>query len=664
MTTTIFFAMLNRAVITLLCSVFFFIACHSQTPRKKNEKPQILFKINKRPVTVNEFIYLYEKNHPDREKDFTEQKINEYLELFINFKLKVEEARRRKLDTTKVFLTEYNGYREELRKPYLPDANMVDSLVRLTYSRQQEEINASHILIALKPDASPADTAKAYSEIMGLRNRVVSGEDFSRVAAQHSNDPSAKTNGGNLGYFTAMQMVYPFETAAYTTPVGNVSQPVRTKYGYHILKVSDRRPARHEVEVSHIMLRTGRDKDNDKIKNSIFNLHDQLRAGVSWPELCSQYSEDVNTKDDGGKLQPFGTGGMSAVPEFERIAFTLSEPGEISDPFQTQFGWHIMRLERKIPRPTFEEVKTSLRNKVTRDERTELSKQDLQKKLRIDHQFVEKADGRSLLMSMVDSSLQRGKWNPTVSAADGKKTVFVLSGTPHSIADLVAFIKTSQLTTKLTPQAYLEQFYNEFIEKRITELVEERIMKENPDYKFLLQEYYEGILLFDIMEKEVWGKASQDSAGQRSYFLSHHADFTSGERVHATLFSSNTAGFRAPLQKLIADSAESSINTFVTKNRVKTETGYFEKDEKPVLHQVSWAKGVHSAENNGIYYLAWLKDILPAGLMSFEEARPAVISDYQGFLEKKWISQLKKKYRVKVNGKGKQYILQQLQVKR
>ena len=656
--------MFNRAVITLLCNVFFSIVCLSQTPSKTNKIPPVLFKVNKRPVTVNEFIYLYEKNHLDREKDFTEEKINEYLELFINFKLKVEEARRRKLDTTKVFLTEYNGYREELRKPYLPDANMVDSLVKLTYLRQEEEINASHILIALKPDASPADTAKAYAELMELRKRVVAGEDFAKVAAQHSNDPSAKSNGGNLGYFTAMQMVYPFETAAYTTPVGNVSQPVRTKYGYHILKVSDRRPASQEVEVSHIMLRTGRDKDNDKIKNSIFNLHDQLRAGVSWAELCSQYSEDVNTKDDGGKLQPFGTGGMSAVPAFERIAFGLSEPGEISDPFQTQYGWHIMRLERKIPRPTFDEVKTSLRNKVARDERTELSKQDLQKKLRKDHQFVENADGRSLLMSMADSSLQRGKWNPPVSAEDGKKTVFVLSGMPHSIADVVGFVKASQLTTKLTPQAYLEQLYNEFIDKRITELVEERIMRENPDYKFLLQEYYEGILLFDIMEKEVWGKASQDSAGQRSYFLSHQADFTSGERVHATLFSSNTAGFRAPLQKLIADSSESSIHTFVTQNGLKTETGYFEKEEKPVFAEVPWAKGVHSAENNGIYYLAWLKDILPAGLMSFEEARPAVISDYQGFLEKNWISQLKKKYRVKVNGKGKQYILQQLQVKK
>ena len=652
--------MLNRTVITLLCSVLFPVLCLSQSPATKSKKPLVLFKVKKRPVTVDEFIYLYQKNHQDREKDYTQEKINEYLDLFINFKLKVEEAKTRKLDTTKVFLSEYNGYREELRKPYLPDANMVDSLVKLTYDRQQEEISASHILIALKPDASPADTAKAYAEIAELRKRSVAGEDFSKLAAQYSNDPSAKSNGGNLGYFTAMQMVYPFETAAYTTPVGEVSSPVRTKYGYHILKVTDRRPAREEIEVSHIMLRTGRNKNNNEVKNSIFNIYDQLRGGVSWSELCSQYSEDVNTKDDGGKLQPFGTGGMSAVPEFERIAFALNEPGEISDPFQTQYGWHIMRLERKIPKPTFEEEKISLRNKVTRNERTELSKKDLQKKLRADYQFMENPDVKKFFLSKADSGLINAKWNPVISKADGEKTIFTLSGTSRTVEDLIAFVRNSQRPTKLAPSAYLEHLYNDFIDREILNLVEQRIMRENPNYKFLLQEYYEGILLFDIMEKEVWSKASTDSVGLRKYFTDHRDNYKSDERVHAILYSANTPTFREPLQKLIADSASNAIETFLTQNRVKSETGYFEKDEKAPLKEVPWAAGVYSTENNGIYYLAWLKDILPAGPMSFEEARPSVISDYQGFLEKNWVSGLRKKYRVKVNGKGKQYIFQQL----
>jgi peptidyl-prolyl cis-trans isomerase SurA len=220
-----------------LCYALTAISCLAQTrPSNSNTvKPVTLVTINKTSVTADEFVYLYKKNHQDLQKDFTTEKINEYLNLFINFKLKVEEARNRKLDTTKVFLNEFNSYKDELRKPYLPDAKIVDSLVRLTYARMQEEINASHILVKLKQDAPPADTMRAYKKIMTIRKRVVEGEDFGKVASEVSDDQSAKTNGGNLGYFTSLQMVYPFETVAYTTKVGNVSYPVRTKFGYHII---------------------------------------------------------------------------------------------------------------------------------------------------------------------------------------------------------------------------------------------------------------------------------------------------------------------------------------------------------------------------------------------------------------------------------------------
>ena len=253
MTGTYFEFMFERAAITLLFGLLS-LSSFAQIQQAKSNKSITLFAVNKRPVTVDEFIYLYKKNHHDAQKDFTNEKINEYLELFVNFKLKVEEARSRGLDTTKVFLKEFNGYKEELRKPYLPDAKIIDSLVRLTYARMQEEVNASHILVALKPDPSPEDTLKAYTKSVGIRDQILKGADFAQLATELSDDPSAKMNKGNLGYFTAMQMVYPFESAAYTTKVGAVSAPVRTRFGYHLIKVNDRRPARGEVEVSHIMI--------------------------------------------------------------------------------------------------------------------------------------------------------------------------------------------------------------------------------------------------------------------------------------------------------------------------------------------------------------------------------------------------------------------------
>jgi peptidyl-prolyl cis-trans isomerase SurA len=654
--------MLNRIVLTLFFSTLL-MSCFAQsksTSGKKNQaKP--LFTVNKKPVSVDEFIYLYKKNHTDKEKDFTTEKINEYLDLFINFKLKVEEAKKRGLDTTKTFLKEYNGYRDELRKPYLPDAKIVDSLLKLTYDRMKEEIRAAHILVSVKSDASPEDTLRAYQKILEIRKRIViGGEDFGAVASKYSDDPSAKMNQGNLGYFTAMQMVYPFESAAYTTKVGEVSQPIRTRFGYHILKVFDRRQARGEVEVSHIMLRTGNGKDTVKVKDAIFNIYDQLQGGMRWEDLCAQYSEDASTKEDGGKLKPFGTGAMSGAPQFETIAFNLQKPGDISDPFQTQYGWHIIRLERKIPVPSFQEIAPSLKNRVSKDERTSLSKQAIQHKLRREYDLVENNKVKNEIIAKADSTLIKGAWKPV---GHENETLFTLKTKPYLVKDFYQYIRQNQNATTLSPQKYASQLYDKFIEATLMVLAEQKIIRENPDYEFLLREYYEGILLFEIMEKEVWGKASEDSVGQLAYYKSHLADYQAGERVKAAFYSSQNPEFREALDKLIKENAEDKIESYVSEHKIKSESGYFKKADKALFQKLPWAKGVYQIEDNGIYYLAWLKDILPPGPMSFDEARPAIISDYQTFLEKSWLARLRGKYAVKVNEKGKQYILQQLQVK-
>ena len=653
--------MFKRAAITLLFGLLS-LSSFAQIQQAKSNKSVTLFAVNKRPVTVDEFIYLYKKNHHDVQKDFTEEKINEYLELFVNFKLKVEEARSRGLDTTKLFIKEFNGYKDELRKPYLPDSKIIDSLVRLTYTRMQEEVNASHILVALKPDPSPEDTLKAYTKSIGIRDQILKGADFAQLAAELSDDPSAKMNKGNLGYFTAMQMVYPFESAAYTTKVGAVSSPVRTRFGYHLIKVNDRRPSRGEVEVSHIMIRTGNAKENEKVKDAIFNVYDKVQAGVPWDELCKQYSEDASTKESGGLLKPFGTSGMSTVPEFERTAFYLEKPGEISDPFQTQYGWHIIRLERKIPLASFDEIAPSLKSRVARDERTDISKQTLQAKLRKEFSLRENAEVKARLMALADSNLVKGKWKPAGMANAGNEILFTLQGKGYSVKDFLGYVESNQRSSTMAPEKYLDLLYQQCIDTTILKLLEERISAQHPEYRYLLQEYYEGILLFDVMEKEVWTKASLDSVGQQSYHEAHKADYKTGERARVAFYSSASNQFREHLKQLILDGSETKLQEFISKHKIKVEVGYFKKDERAVLQKVPWAKGVYSTENNGIYYLAWLKDILPPGPMSFEEARPAVISDYQAFLEKNWVEQLKKKYSVKINEKGKQYILQHLQV--
>jgi peptidyl-prolyl cis-trans isomerase SurA len=647
----------------LLCSamVTLGVAQSKRSKQKEGSKPADLFTVNGSAVSNDEFIYLYKKNHQNKAEDYTKEKIDEYLNLFINFKLKVEEAKKRGMDTTAVFLKEFNQYKEELRRPYLPDSRLTDSLVRLTYDRMKEEINASHILISAPPEATPADTLKAYQKIIALRNRILAGEDFARVAAENSEDPSGKMNGGNLGYFSALQMVYPFETAAYNTRIGEVSNPVRSRFGYHIIKVNDRRPASGEVEVSHIMVRTGNGQDDEKAKNTIFDVFDQLRAGVKWEDLCKQYSEDPGSKDNGGRLRPFGVGGMGNVPQFEEAAFGLKQPGEISDPFQTQYGWHIVRLERKIPLQSFEELAPGLKNKISRDERTQVSKRSFQQKLRKEYQFTENSAVKEKVLASGDTSLQQRRWKAPAFPNAEKETLFSLAGRKFTVKVFLVYAQKNQRRNDLSPEKYLDQLYNNFVDQNILQLLEAKIIRQNPEYAFLLKEYYEGILLFEIMEKEVWSKASEDSTGQRRYFNEHASDYKAGERVKAVFYSSQTKDFVEPLSELITRGDEAAAQEYAATHKVKSESGFYKKDDKPVLKKVQWAKGVYSAENNGIYYLAWLKDILPPGPMSFEEARPAVISDYQTFLEKNWIEQLRKKYRVKVNERSKQHILDQLQ---
>jgi peptidyl-prolyl cis-trans isomerase SurA len=641
--------------------LFFGLVSHSDAQSKKDKDNDLpLFTIAKKPVTADEFIYLYKKNHQNKPEEFTKEKISEYMELFINFKLKVEEAKRRGLDTTAAFKKEYNTYREELRKPYLPDTKLVDSLVKLTYERLKEEVKASHILINVPPSASPVDTTVAYQRIMAIRTRLENGEDFTTIAKNESEDPTAKTNSGSLGYFTAMQMVFPFEQAAYATPVGKVSMPVRTQFGYHLIKVFDRQPARGEVEVSHIMIRPGADLNSQQAKNTIFDIYDQLEKGVKWEDLVAEYSQDPASKENGGRLRPFGVGAMGSAPEFEQIAFSLKEPGSYSDPFQTGFGWHIIRLEKKIPLPSFQEVATSLKTRVSRDERVKITREGLQQKMKKEFGFKENAEAKMKVLSLADSTLTHGKWSKQVSEDLGNATLFSMSGKDYPVRDFISYVKQNQRQINQSPNQFMQQLYQNFTDVIHGHLLEDRIKQQNPDYNWLLKEYYEGILLFDIMEKEVWSRASEDSLGQVDFFNNNSASYKAKERIQGRIYSSNNKAVIDQLKSILDKNDTVQAQQFARANKIREESGAFQKGDRPVLSKISFSPGVQLAENNGTNYLVCVNRVLSPGQMSFQEARSSLLSDYQTFLEKKWLEQLKKKYPVKINKKGQQFVMQQL----
>ena len=624
---------------------------------KKDAKPLTLFTIKGALVSTDEFIYLYKKNHL-KQVDFTPAKVNEYLDLLVNFKLKVTEAKARGMDTTTAFRKEFKMYKEELKKPYLAQKDELDRLTQEAYQRLREEVRASHILITMKADATPSDTLAAYVKLDLTRERILGGEDFEKIAREVSEDPSAKGNGGDLGYFTVLQMVYPVEQAAYQLKVGEISQPIRTRFGYHLVKVTGRRPAHGEVEVSHIMLRTGTG-DEKKIKNKIFEIDEQLRGGRNWDELCKEYSEDPATKNSGGRLRPFGVGTLAGVPEFEGVAFSLREPGEISDPFKSAYGWHIVRLEKKIPTPPYAEVENSLKRKISRDERLQLADRKKREEEKKQYGYSENEEVMKWFTTAADSSLLRGKWKFTGEVSFRSKTCFTLQGKPIAAGVVINFIEKNQALSSLSPAAYMSQLLDQFVGEKMDEIEDVKLMAENPEYRNLLREYEEGILLFTIMEKEVWTKAPEDTAGLKKFYAENREKYQAGERVRAKIFSATDKMFLDEIEKKVADGDSLKPDDLKKFKSIQPSRNYQKGDNK-AIDKTPWAIGIHRVEVDETHYLVEVENLLPRGIKGFEEARAQVVSDYQDKVEKQWLDQLRIKYPVKINNKGKKFVLTEL----
>lgn len=613
--------------------------------------------MNNNAVTTDEFTYLFRKNHP-KSAQHTEAEVLNYLELLVTFKAKVEEAKARGYDTTRSFRKEFAGYRTELMKPYTADRDQLNRLTRQAYERMTLEVRASHILVSLKANPTPQDTLAAYDKALSLRDRVLKGEDFSSLARAFSEDPTAKINGGDLGYFTVLQMVYPFEEAAYRLKTGELSLPVRTKLGYHLIRVTDRRMARGEVEVSHIILRTTT-SDESKVKTKIFEIHTELQAGRSWDELCKEYSDDPSTKNSGGRLRPFGIGALAGVPEFEQAAFGLHQPGDISDPFKSTYGWHIVRLERRIPVPPFEQVEESLKRRVSRDERLRAADDQAWARQLQAAGYAEQSEVKSELLALADSSLLKGTWRYRGSPELKTRTLFFLKNIPYPVERFLRFALEEQQQQLENPRAILQQLISQFVRNCLEDLEDQDLQASRPEYRNLINEYREGMLLFTIMEKEVWNKASEDTAALRSYYESHKAAYQAGERVRARVYASIDSLFiQAMVQKV--KSGDSLTRTEMKKFKSVQGPRNFAPGESKAVDRAPKTIGIHVVKVDEAYHLVSVESLVAAGIRSLDEIRSQVISDYQDYLEKEWVKKLRSKYPSKVNSKARKSVIREL----
>lgn len=537
---------MKKICFTLL-SVFFFIQLNAQ---KSND---YILQIDGQKISKEEFVRLYEKNRTNLSTGEITS-VDSYLDLFINFKLKVMDAKNHGIDTSKTFINEFEGYKEQLAKPYLIDKEKQNQLVKEAYERMQYEVRASHILIKLNQDATPEDTTEAYEKALEIRRRILNGENFEVVARGSSDDPSVKNNGGDLGYFTVFQMVYPFETAAYTTKINDVSMPVRTRFGYHIVKVVDIRKAQGEVKVAHIMLAVPRESgpEVDKQKKQHINeIYHKIKQGNDFAELAKEYSDDKGSGRNGGELPWFGVGRM--VPEFEKAAFELKTNGEVSLPVRTGFGWHIVkRLDRKEILP-FNEVKNEIANKVSKDQRAELARETLIEKLKNEYKFTENEENMPV---WYDTIRHEYMVNPKYISLKGSfnGVLFTLMDKKIIEKEYVDYINQLFNTREATPYQYYLA-YNNFKEKKILEIEESMLESKYPEYKYLLKEYHDGMLLFEITDKTVWSKAMDDSLGMEDFYKENRKKYMWGERWEGTLFFCSDQKTYDKVEKIISKEA-------------------------------------------------------------------------------------------------------------
>ena len=505
----------------------------------------VLMKINDEPIMVSEFKYVYEKSVTAADSLYLRKSVQDYLEMFTNFKLRVAESKTMGLDTTSDFRNEYATYQEQLAQPYFANPRFIDSLTREAYQRLQSEVYASHILVGVASEANPADTLVAYKKMEAIRERAQKGEDFANLAYEVSEDPSAKQNKGSLGYFTALQMVYGFENYAYKTPVGKISPIFRTEFGYHIMKVHDKRPSTGTLSVAHIMAQVPQKNNPDELNQALKRLEEvyaRLQRGESWEELCKKYSDDGSSKNNGGRLPDFKVG--EVVPEFEANALTLKSIDEYTKPFRTNYGFHIVKLLGKKGTPSFAEIENTLHAEVQKDSRAKLSKAILVKQILKENKFKENSGNLKEAFALADSRLPQGSWSYDVKKPIVSQPLFSLSNKAikfdkvYTVKDFFDFVYEKQVPKQgVTDGNYVMLGYYEKFKEEVAFSIERKLLSQKyPDYRMLLNEYKEGILYFELMRQKVWNRAIEDTLGAKDYFSQNREKYNWDTRVNATVY--------------------------------------------------------------------------------------------------------------------------------
>jgi len=561
--------------------LFLFVLACGMSVAAMAEPDQVLLTIDGKPVMASEFMYIYQKNN--QENVVTNKSKEDYLEMFINFKLKVAEAEAMGLDTTEAFAQELKGYRAQAIPKYMQDKEAMDSLINMSYDHMTRDRRAAHLAIECSLEATDSANEAALKQITEARNRVLKGEDFAKVVKEVSTIPSAKEDGGELGWLKPFRYVYAFEDAVYNTPVGSVSEPFRSPYGWHIAYVEEERP-HIDVHAAHIMkMVPGGDSIVEaQAKLQIDSIYDAIMNGGDFDMLAYAKSDDKGSAMRGGDLGWFGRGVM--VKAFEDKVFSLND-GEVSKPFRSQFGWHIAKVKGFREIQPLDSIRDQVEKSVKRDERSKEADKSFILKARREYQLPD---------SMTDAAVR--------------------------------------------------------------DYVDQHLEEKYEDLRHLVQEYHDGILLFDISLDKVWDKASKDEEGLANYFAAHKSNYTwEAPKWKGYVIYAQDMMHAKAAQAIVKSANPDSIQSFID-NRVNNDSVKFVTIEHGL-----WAKGKNTAVDQygfkvkGVEYKNDKKPVvilvgkIQKAPMEYKDERGKVTSDYQDELEKAWVGELREKHQVVVN---------------
>ncbi len=622
---------------------------------------QTLFTYGKYPVTKQDFLRVYEKNSINKNPDLSEAALREYLDLYSLFRMKVKEAELQRVDTVTNIQHELDNYRKQLAKNYLTDEQVTNKLVREAYDRMKEDVSIAHILIMSPQNA---DTTNAYRKIDSIYQLISSGKaDFDAMAKQFSEDKATRDNGGVVGYITALQTVYPIENMAYNTPVGKISKPFRSQFGYHIIRVIDKRPDAGEVKVAQILITTSKSKGEAGIAASRMradSVEMLLKNGASFDDLVKKYSEDKFSVNDAGVIKPFGVGRM--VPAFEQAAFALNNPGDISAPVQTEYGFHIIKLLEKYPLKPFDSLKVSIKHKVDGDSRAQMAHDIFFDKIKAKNGFKENKANFEAIVKKMQQIPDTGKSANNFKAADFRsmnQPVFTLAGKNYLQSDFVNYMETvthGRLTG--SKPVVVADLYKMYVNSVVNDFEEHKLVEENPDFKNLMEEYRDGIMLFELQDHIVWGKASKDSAGLKAFYEEHKNKYMWEAGFKGSVYKFKNEAAMKEGVKMLNDKATDEeiikkLNVATTPDNLNIQRGRYEfshfKDApRSEIIAGKLTKGVKNDDNS--YTVVKVDEVYTQPTnKTLDEARGYVVAEYQDYLEKNWHAELRKKYPVKVN---------------